>query len=409
MSSYADGHYGRGGGGNNGNYDNRPRGRDRYPGNGGNYGRGKSKEKRQKIHVTRKTRNAPDLCKFSLNSGDFERDRSRDHRGPGNAPGSVMVEANLFKVIFHREGAQTFYKYHLQMNYSHRPLLKNEEGQPMKDENGRRLYGEREIGKSIFDDRDLSKDTPEAQRKQERRNRSSPLSERVIRGLQHALREQGSSFQFVSDGSRSAYSIHKLEGLTEEPDTRPARKKRWNQNKSQAGIYGPADQGGSAPDPEQSPIIKPWRIFDPIRVRRECDDEEAKDDPDAHKRKNFVWIQVKMTLVGKVEATANQEGKVEEALNDQDASLGQAINLCMNNAMLGHMMALQRGPKFFYFKEDLFSHLTRQWGFDPQSMPVYGMLQSARKTADGSYRILADLGLGKKEIWTVQTTRTLRI
>ena len=53
---------------------------------------------------------------------------------------------------------------------------------------------------------------------------------------------------------------------------------------------GPADPGGSAPAPELSPIIKPWKVFRPIRVRRDCDD----DDPEAYLSK-YSWYQVKVS------------------------------------------------------------------------------------------------------------------
>lgn len=100
---------------------------------------------------------------------------------------------------------------------------------------------------------------------------------------------------------------------------------------------GPAD-GGSA-QMEQAPIIKPWKVYPPIQVRRDCDE----DDPEAHLSKS-IWVQVKLTLVAEIDFTLSRDGRIVEG-----PAPCQAINLAVHNAMLGRMLALEKGPKVFYF------------------------------------------------------------
>lgn len=79
----------------------------------------------------------------------------------------------------------------------------------MRDSNGRIIYGDVAIGRSIFDDRDLSGDTEAERNKQERHNQSSHMSRRVIEKLQREHK-----LCFVTDGSRLAFSAKRLEGFS---------------------------------------------------------------------------------------------------------------------------------------------------------------------------------------------------
>ncbi|KAL7579995.1 hypothetical protein ACA910_004985 [Epithemia clementina (nom. ined.)] len=329
-------------------------------------------------------------------------DRSRS-RGRAQAGGNeqrtrqewedrgLPVQANVFRLKFNvRRGEQTWFLYKIQINHSNKMPELDENGDKKKDANGNIIYGEPLVGKSIFDDRDLSGDTEEAKKKQERRNRASHISRRVIKKL-----EETYNLRFVSDGSSMAVSPMRLEGLSTEADDRPRRQRQQNNRRSDAGIYGPADTGGSAPAPEQDPIVKPWKVFPPIKIKKDCDE----DDPEAYLSKPL-WVQVKMTEVGEIRFPVNEHGQICNPGGENEGVVCQAINLAVHNAMLGRMLSLSTGPRVFFFKNDprhpVYENLCRKF-LDPRSVPMFGLLQSAKLTKNGFGCLVADLGLGWKK------------
>lgn len=161
-----------------------------------------------------------------IRAGDRQQRRDFENLG-------VRVQANLFRLAFDVSGVQTWYKYHIQINHSNRMPRKDADGNDLRDANGRIIYGDPVVGRSIFDDRDLSGDTEADQRKQERRNESSHLTRRIIQKLQSEFR-----LSFVTDGSRLAISAQRLEGLSTNVDDRPKRQKKSTGARAAAGIYG---------------------------------------------------------------------------------------------------------------------------------------------------------------------------
>ena len=137
--------------------------------------------------------------------------------------------ANFYRLTSKVAGKQTWYRYHIQINNCKKQPFRDREGNVVKDEDGKTVF-DFAIGRSIFDDRDLSGDTVEENKKKERRNRASHISRRVICALEREL-----GLPIVSDGSAQAISSQPLDGLTTEEDK---RKKLKNDKKPDTGVYG---------------------------------------------------------------------------------------------------------------------------------------------------------------------------
>ena len=140
-------------------------------------------------------------------------------------------------------------------------------------------------------------------------------------------------------------------------------------------------------------------MFPPIRVRRDCDD----DDPEAYLSK-YSWYQVKVSEAGTVDFTVDQRGRFAEFDGEDAGPFCQSINLAVSNAMLGRMLALERAPKLLYFAniEDISPRMLPDWQprhHHPEDrMPLFGLLQNTRVTADGMCRLIVDLGLGTTSV-----------
>lgn len=96
----------------------------------------------------------------------------------------------------------------------------------------------------------------------------------------------------------------------------------------------------------------------------------------------------------------NELGQIVPLNGQDNPDPCQAVNLAVNNAMLGRLLALEKGCKMFFLKRDQeqYSSILGRLNFDYSSAPVFGLLQNARMTNDGYCRLVADLGLGKDEI-----------
>jgi len=311
-------------------------------------------------------------------------DRSRERYNRGQDPtrdgwvqNGLPVVANLFRMEFLTKGVVTYYRYYIQIHQAFRK--KDDDGKFVLDSHGKQVW---EIGKSIFDERDPDSLSEQDRVAQEKRNRSSHISRRVINKVQHEYK-----ITFLSDGTNMAVSTEKMKGLTTQPDDRSARRKK----NSRAGIYGPADSGDSGVAEEQLVKIKPYVILDPVRVRKDTDEEDEE-----AKKNQYQWFQVKLTLVDEYKFGVDHSGK---KLTEPDKGMicTQSIQLAISNAMAsgGRLLALTRSPRMFFFKDNMLGNTgVKPLGFDPRCMPLTGLLQTARLSSDGSVFLSADMGLG---------------
>ena len=172
----------------------------------------------------------------SLFPADRERSRSRGPSRPSERQkwekDGIDVITNFRKVKFlFQKPTQTWYQYHLTINRVKKVFK--------PDSDGQKQFCHWEVGRSIFDDRLTHTLSKEDQARQEKANKSSHLSRRIIKKLIASLekkdkelgKEQGQ--YFVSDGTQNAYSARPLEGLSTDADTQIK-----DTGESALGIYG---------------------------------------------------------------------------------------------------------------------------------------------------------------------------
>lgn len=387
----------------NDNYDprDRDRDRDRHGGGGDRYGErgGRDRDYRRSEYG-----GTPSRSERSQSRGPSGGGQQRESGGQREIElqrrkweeQGLSVQANLFRLRFQVGGLQTWYQYQIQINSIVRKPKIDAEGNTIKDDLGKPVF-EDVIKGSIFDERDLSGDTEAAKSRQDKRNRSSHISRRVILALQ---REQ--KIEFVSDGTQMAFCSQRLPGFEMIKDERPTF--RLKEKAAAAGIYGPADKGGSAVAPQQDPIIKPWRVYPPVQVRVNCEE----DDPEAH-LSPIRRFQVKLTEVGAISFNVDYtSGNIRVEDDASAASCCQAVNLAVQNAMLGQMLALERSPKLYFFRNNIPEGPDIKFNFNPQCMPLYGLLQTVKLTGSGIC-LLADLGLGWQRLETDKNQVPLRV
>ena len=100
----------------------------------------------------------------------------------------------------------------------------------------------------------------------------------------------------------------------------------------------------------------------------------------------------------------DQRGRFAEFDGEDAGPFCQSINLAVNNAMLGRMLALEKAPKLLYFAniEDISPRMLPDWQprhHHPEDrMPLFGLLQNTRVTADGMCCLIVVLGLGTTSV-----------
>jgi hypothetical protein len=302
----------------------------------------------------------------------------------------IEVKTNRFVLEWTGEdGDYEWYTYHVQIVPCKWLVQKDAEGRPIRDANNK-LVGElvprrpetatRSSGMFASDKVASDRDDEE---KEERKNESNAITRRVLRKLQAMLRAEGK--HMVTDGSALAYAPKILFDITADTSQEAAT---LGSAKSNAGYYGPADDGTAQGGQARS--LAPSKIYQVVvKKGSDEDDEQVKNDR----------FMVKLSLVGTIKFSVNNQKFAMDNTQVNAMTMMSCLNTALKSAMINSMHAFDRSPRMFYVKlnqqtRDLLGRALGQMANDPSYQPLVGLVQTAVLTGNAKMILAADLSIG---------------
>jgi len=182
-------------------------------------------------------------------SRGYIEDRKKDERE------GILVKTNQYQIKFSTPSPQKWYMYHVQILPARRVVLRNEKGEEMRDDQGHKVMEVKLQSNTGF----FSEGLPIPDAPQERNDKSTNLSRRILNKLQSQIKERDRK-HFLHDGTKLAFSPSPL---FKSDDKKPLP--------SQVGHYGPADDGtANRPQGRQEAA---YEFYD-VRVKRECEEDD---------------------------------------------------------------------------------------------------------------------------------------